>query len=189
VDETPRTVDELLALINTGRRVKYLLFWGHRPAPDGTIGAGCLSQWWPAAFTSDGATFRSAEHYLMWRKAKLFGDDETAARVVAAGHPRQAKLLGRRVRDFDEQTWLVHRYGIVVDASVAKFGQNPALRAFLLGTGDLVVVEASPTDRIWGIGLAASDVRALDPAQWIGLNLLGFALMQARATLRAHRAA
>jgi ribA/ribD-fused uncharacterized protein len=187
VDGSPRTVDQLQALIDTGRRVKYLLFWGHRPERDGSIGAGCLSQWWPAEFAVDGITFGSAEHYMMWRKATLFGDDDTAARVVAAGHPRQAKMLGRRVRDFDEPTWLAHRYDIVVDAGVAKFGQNPRLREFLLGTGDRILVEASPTDRIWGIGLAASDVRAADPAQWIGLNLLGFALMQARATLRAYR--
>jgi ribA/ribD-fused uncharacterized protein len=187
VDGTPRTVEELRALVSTGRRVRYLLFWGHRPERDGSIGAGCLSRWWPAEFTVDGATFRSAEHYMMWRKAKLFGDDDTAARVVAAGHPRQAKMLGRRVRDFDEPTWLAHRYEIVVDASVAKFGQHPHLREFLLRTGDRVLVEASPTDRIWGIGLAASDARTGDPAQWIGLNLLGFALMQARAMLRANR--
>jgi ribA/ribD-fused uncharacterized protein len=187
VDGTPRTVEQLVELVNTGRRrVKFVHFWGHRPAPDGSIGTGCLSQWWPAEFAVDGVTFRSAEHHMMWRKAKLFGDDDTAARIVAAGHPRQAKLLGRRVCGFDEQTWCDHRYDIVVGGSIAKFGQNPTLRDFLLSTDDHVLVEASPTDRIWGIGLAASDQRALDPAQWIGLNLLGFALMQARASLRPH---
>jgi ribA/ribD-fused uncharacterized protein len=80
-----------------------------------------------------------------------------------------------------------HRYAIVVDANTAKFGQNPPLRDFLLGTGERVIVEASPTDRIWGIGLAASDERAADPAQWRGLNLLGFALMQARDDLARDR--
>jgi ribA/ribD-fused uncharacterized protein len=133
--------------------------------------------------------FRSAEHYMMWRKARLFADDETADRVVAAGHPRDAKMLGRGVRGFDEQTWIEHRYAIVVDASTAKFGQHPPLRDFLLGTGERVIVEASPTDRIWGIGLAASDERAADPAQWRGLNLLGFALMQAREDLARGTAA
>ena len=181
----PRTVEELLALTASGRRVRYLLFWGHRPQRDGSIGTGCLSQWWPVAFTVDGVLFRSAEHYMMWRKALLFGDEESAARIVAASHPRQAKMLGRRVGNFDDRTWEKHRYDIVVDAGLAKFGQHEELRRFLLGTGERVLVEASPTDRIWGIGLTGTDERVTDPAQWRGLNLLGFALMQVRAQLAA----
>jgi ribA/ribD-fused uncharacterized protein len=183
VHATPRTVEELVGMVAAGRRMRYLFFWGHRPQSDGSVGAGCLSQWWPAFFTVEGVTYRSAEHFMMWHKAMLFGDQETARKVVAAGHPRQAKLLGRQVRDFDESTWADRRYDIVVAASTAKFGQNPDLRAFLLSTDERVLVEASPTDRVWGIGLAAADVRTADPRQWIGLNLLGFALMQARADL------
>jgi len=183
VTTTPRTVQDLVALHRTKERIKFVFFWGHRPQRDGSIGTGCLSQWWPSAFTVDGVTFATAEHYMMWRKALLFGDDEAAARIVAASHPRQAKMLGRRVRGFDDDTWTAERYGIVVDASVAKFGQSGALRDFLVGTGERVLVEASPTDRIWGIGLAASDERCADPARWRGLNLLGFALMEARERL------
>jgi ribA/ribD-fused uncharacterized protein len=183
VTDLPSTVDELRAFAASGRPSKYLFFWGYRPQADGSIGAGCLSQWWPVDFTVDGITFRSAEHYMMWRKAKLFGDEEPAERVVASGHPRQAKELGRAVRDFDDRVWTAERFGIVADASVAKFGQHPDLRGFLAGTSKRVLVEASPTDRIWGIGLAATDERAADPARWRGLNLLGFALMRARATL------
>ncbi|MEU7906715.1 NADAR family protein [Actinoplanes sp. NPDC049118] len=179
----PGTVDEVIELALAGRRVKYLFFWGHRPQRDGSIGTGCLSQWWPSTFTVDGIRFQTAEHYMMWRKALCFGDDEAARRIVAASHPRQAKMLGRRVRGFDEQTWADQRRAIVVDASVAKFGQRPELRDFLVGTGERILVEASPTDRIWGIGLAATDERAADPARWRGLNLLGFALMEARARL------
>ncbi|MGX6602299.1 NADAR family protein [Micromonosporaceae bacterium Da 78-11] len=169
----PRTAEDLVGL---DRRVKYLLFWGHRPQRDGSVGAGCLSQWWPVEFVVDGVTFRSAEHYMMWRKALLFGDTAMADRVVAAGHPRDAKMLGRGVAGFDEPTWVAHRFEIVVAASLAKFGQHPELRDWLVGTGDRVLVEASPTDRIWGIGLAATDDRATDPRRWRGLNLLGFAL-------------
>lgn len=73
----------------------------------------------------------------------------------------------------------------MVAGSVHKFGGDPELREFLLNTGDRVLVEASPMDRIWGIGLAADDPRAENPASWRGLNLLGFALMDARAELRA----
>jgi ribA/ribD-fused uncharacterized protein len=179
----PGTLDEVIALHAAGRRVKYLFFWGHRPQRDGSIGTGCLSQWWPSVFTVDGVRFATAEHYMMWRKALLFGDHEAAQRIVAASHPRQAKMLGRQVRGFDEQTWVDQRRAIVVDASMAKFGQRAELRSFLVGTGERVLVEASPTDRIWGIGLAATDERAADPARWRGLNLLGFALMEARARL------
>ncbi len=183
VEAMPRTVQDLVALGQSGEPVSYLFFWGHRPQRDGSIGAGCLSQWWPSVFTVDGVRFGSAEHYMMWRKALLFGDEEVAARVVTASHPRQAKMLGRRVRGFGEETWAAQRYGIVVEASLAKFGQRTELRDFLVGTGDRVLVEASPTDRVWGIGLAATDERAADPARWRGLNLLGFALMEARAQL------
>lgn len=180
VTAPPSNIEELVAL---GDRVKYLLFWGHRPQRDGSIGAGCLSQWWPVEFTVDGVVFRSAEHYMMWSKALLFGDKAMAERIVAAGHPRDAKLLGRGVAGFDEQTWADHRFRIVVEASRAKFGQHADLREWLTGTGDRVLVEASPTDRVWGIGLPASDERATDPSRWRGLNLLGFALMRARVEL------
>src|SRR3954454_16885824 len=120
VEEMPSSVDEVVALAQTGRRLKYLFFWGHRPQRDGSIGKGCLSQWWPSAFTVDGVRFTTAEHYMMWRKALLFGDEEAARRIVAASHPRQAKMLGRRVRGFDEQTWVAERAGIVAEASFAK---------------------------------------------------------------------
>jgi ribA/ribD-fused uncharacterized protein len=181
VTAIPRTADDVLAL--TGP-VRYLFFWGHRPAPDGSIGRGCLSQWWPAEFTVDGVRFRSAEHYMMWRKAMLFGDVTMADRILAAHHPRNAKVLGRGVAGFDDRRWAAERFDIVVAGSLAKFGQHDDLREWLTGTGDRVLVEASPTDRVWGIGLAASDERAADPARWRGLNLLGFALMRAREQLR-----
>jgi len=179
------SVDDLVSLVASGVRVKYLFFWGHRPSADGRVTASCLSQWWPAPFTVDGERFASAEHYMMWRKALLFDDFVTAGRILAAGHPKQAKTLGREVRGFDEGTWTAARFDIVVAASVAKFGQHPELGAFLLGTANRVLVEASPVDRVWGIGLAAGDERAGDPYLWQGLNLLGFALMRAREELSA----
>ncbi|MDX5461771.1 NADAR family protein [Micromonospora tulbaghiae] len=182
-----RSVADLTAALDTGETFKYLHFWGHRPQRDGSVGAGCLSQWWPAPFTVDGREFATAEHWMMWHKATLFGDHAVAERVLAAGHPHRAKALGRQVRDFDEATWVARRYEIVVAGSVAKFSQHEALRRFLLGTGDRVLVEASPTDRVWGIGLTADDPRAADPATWRGDNLLGFALLEARATLAGPR--
>jgi ribA/ribD-fused uncharacterized protein len=178
------SVADLLTLTKGGTRVKYLMFWGHRPRSDGSIGAECLSQWWPAPFEVDGQTFATAEHWMMWNKAVLFNDFEAASKILTASHPNEAKSFGRAVSGFDNPTWEARRFQIVVTGSAAKFAQHQRLKYFLLGTGDRVLVEASPVDQIWGIGLAADDARASDPQLWRGLNLLGFALMQARATLR-----
>jgi ribA/ribD-fused uncharacterized protein len=176
---------DLVERLRRGERVKYLLFWGHAPRTDGTLSASCLSQWWPAAFTVDGVTYPTAEHWMMAGKARLFGDAEAERAALDAAHPAQAKRAGRLVRGFDEEVWRRERYALVADGSTYIFGQDPALRAFLAATGDRVLVEASPVDRIWGIGLAAKDERARDPARWRGENLLGFALMEARARLSA----
>ncbi|MFI6451254.1 NADAR family protein [Streptosporangium amethystogenes] len=181
----PRSVAEAVAAEQGGERLRHLFFWGHRPSRDGRVGAGCLSQWWEVTFTTEGHLFRSAEHYMMAHKAWLFGDDETAARILAAEHPGEAKRLGREVRGFDGAVWDEHRYGIVVRGNIAKFGAHPELRDFLLGTRTRVLVEASPVDRIWGIGLTADDERAASATTWRGLNLLGFALMDTRDALEA----
>lgn len=177
--------EALLARVRAGARIKYLCFWGHRPRPDGSIGPSCLSQWWPSPFTVDGVEYATAEHWMMAGKARLFADAEAERRVLAAAHPAGAKKAGRLVRGFDEAVWERERFRIVVEGSVHKFASDPALRAFLLGTGGRVLVEASPVDRVWGIGLAADDEAAQDPERWRGPNLLGFALMAARERLRA----
>ncbi|WP_345040979.1 NADAR family protein [Streptomyces sannanensis] len=179
-------VDELTRQIRTGKRVRFLHFWGHTPRPDGQMGASCLSQWWASPFTVDGVRYATAEHWMMAEKARLFGDEEAERQAVEARNPALAKRAGRLVRGFDEAVWERERYGIVVAGSIHKFGQHAELRDFLLGTGERVLVEASPLDRIWGIGLAADDDHAHDPARWRGLNLLGFALMEAREHLRAN---
>jgi ribA/ribD-fused uncharacterized protein len=183
-----RTVDQLLSVIRDGAQPEYLLFWGHQPLPEGGVGKGCLSQWWPAAFTVDGVSYPSAEHYMMAAKARLSGDAEACEKILAAPHPGTAKELGRQVRGFDEQRWAEHRFNAVVTGNMAKFSQHGQLRDFLAGTGSRVLVEASPRDRVWGIGLAADDERAGSPERWQGLNLLGFALMQVRHQLRARGA-
>jgi ribA/ribD-fused uncharacterized protein len=181
--ETPASLAELRAFTAGGGRVKYLFFWGHQPQPDGSVGPGCLSQWWPAPFVVDGDRYATAEHYMMVGKARLFGDHEVAARMLAAPHPGAVKTLGRQVRGFEQAVWDAHCFDLVVAANVAKFGQHPDLGHYLSRTHNRVLVEASPRDRIWGIGLSKTDPRAADPAQWRGQNLLGFALMRARAEL------
>jgi ribA/ribD-fused uncharacterized protein len=180
-----RSVVQLRALSDAGERPKFLLFWGHRPPAGGGVGKGCLSQWWPAPFTVDGVVYRTAEHFMMAGKALLFDDLAAAERIVQAPHPGAAKALGRQVRGFDEQLWAEKRFAIVVTGNLAKFSQHPDLGQFLLATGDRVLVEASPQDRVWGIGLAADDERAVAPRNWRGLNLLGFALMEVRRYLGA----
>ncbi|MFC8515052.1 NADAR family protein [Streptomyces sp. NPDC057257] len=177
--------EALVSAVREGLKVKYLHFWGHRARPDGRVGPSCLSQWWPSPFVVDGVTYGTAEHWMMARKARLFGDAEAEAHALAAGHPSLAKKAGRLVRSFDEEIWRRERFRIVVEGSVHKFAAHPELREFLLNTRDRVLVEASPMDRVWGIGLAADDEAAADPERWRGPNLLGFALMEARAQLSA----
>jgi len=179
-----RDRESLLAAIGRGESPQCLFFWGHQPPREGGIGKHCLSQWWLAPFVVEGVRYVAAEHFMMAEKARLFGDDETLAGILEAAHPGGAKLLGRQVRGFDEEVWEKVRFDVVVRGNEAKFAQNPDLEVYLLGTGDRVLVEASPVDRIWGIGLAATDPAAADPAAWRGLNLLGFALMEVRRRLR-----
>ncbi|WP_407562373.1 NADAR family protein [Streptomyces sp. 184] len=172
-----------------GRRLKYLYFWGHRAKREGVVDAACLSQWWPVEFEVDGTVYVTAEHWMMAAKARLFGDGAAEERILATRHPGAAKAEGRKVRGFDEAQWQEHRFAAVVRGNLAKFGQHPALGAYLRGTGGRVLVEASPVDRVWGIGLAATDAEAQDPGAWRGLNLLGFALMEVRTTLAGQAAA
>jgi ribA/ribD-fused uncharacterized protein len=166
------------------RKVDYLFFWGHRPERDGRIGKSCLSQWWLSKFTHEGKTYASAEHWMMACKARLFGDVEMERQILAADSPATAKKLGRKVRNFDPVKWDAHKFEFVQQGNVLKFGQDEALKQFLLSTGDKVLVEASPVDNIWGIGLSADAPGIEQPSTWRGENLLGFALMVARDVLR-----
>ncbi|SEF23942.1 NADAR family protein [Variovorax sp. NFACC27] len=179
----PRSTRDLPAYFAQGHRPEYLLFWGHQ-APKTGVNKSCFSQWFEAAFKVDGVSYRTAEHFMMAGKARLFGDNEVCEHILAARTPGEAKKLGRQIRGFDEAAWVAARLDIVTQGNIAKFAQNAELGAFLLGTGHQVLVEASPVDPIWGIGLAANSPSAQDPREWKGLNLLGFALMAARNALR-----
>jgi ribA/ribD-fused uncharacterized protein len=182
-DQPPLTVAALLEKMAGGWDPGFLFFWGHRAKPGQGLGKHVLSQWWPAAFELDGVHYPTAEHFMMAEKARLFGDTERLAMILAAESPDRAKALGRKVQGFDQPVWDAAAFGIVVRCNRAKFGQNDALKRFLLVTGERVLVEASPLDPVWGIGMVESDVRAAHPAKWQGKNLLGFALMAVRAEL------
>jgi len=164
---------------NAGERLKYVFFWGHQQNKSG-VTAACFSQWYDSPFVVDGRRYLTAEHFMMAEKAALFGDAATRDRVLQAPSPGAAKALGRQVQGFSEAVWVEHRFDIVVRANQAKFSQHAPLREFLEQTGSRVLVESSPVDKIWGIGLAQDDERAANPDLWQGLNLLGFALMQVR---------
>lgn len=123
------------------------------------------------------------EQYMMAGKAQLFGDEERRKDILACSDPKQIKALGRKVRGFDQAVWDKFKYSIVLNGNWCKFSQNRELREFLLSTGDSVLVEASPYDRIWGIQLSADAPEAQNPFGWRGENLLGFALMEVRDEL------
>lgn len=174
----------LFEKIQSRETPKYLFFWGHQPAKAGQISTSCLSQWWESApFTVDGITYATAEHWMMAQKASLFGDQIAYEKILVAKTPAEAKKLGRGVLNFDVEVWKEKCFEVVTKGNVHKFDQNPDLKTYLLNTGERVLVEASPYDQIWGIGLAAEDPKVEHPEQWNGLNLLGFALMVARDIL------
>jgi ribA/ribD-fused uncharacterized protein len=167
-----------------GNRTKYLFFWGHQKSKSGNLTSSCFSQWWTSPFIVDNVRFNTAEHWMMAQKALLFADNEIYDKVIAAKSPAEAKALGRQVQNFDEKVWNTKRVEIVVKGSLQKFKQHQDLKEFLLNTKERVLVEASPVDVIWGIGLSADSDKAENPKSWNGLNLLGFALMEVRDILK-----
>jgi ribA/ribD-fused uncharacterized protein len=173
--------------LEKGQVFEYLLFYGHKASTDGCVTASCCSQWFPALFKIDGVEYLTAEQYMMAEKARLFNDSEMLENILNCQTPKEAKALGRKVRNFEDEVWKNHCSQIVVKANQAKFSQNPAFAGWLLATAPRVLVEASLWDRIWGIGMAQSNPKALDPRLWNGENLLGFALMQVRDSLSTYR--
>ncbi|WP_431164978.1 NADAR family protein [Tenacibaculum halocynthiae] len=170
---------------DTGKTVKYLFFWGHQPNRDGSIGKSCFSQWWEAEFTVENITYKTAEHYMMAEKARLFNCEGIRQKIIECKSPAAAKKLGRQVENFNSDIWNSHRFQIVVNGNYAKFSQNSALKEFLIQTKKRVLVEASPVDPIWGIGMAEDNEVSSNPKKWKGLNLLGFALMEVRDSINS----
>ncbi|MEM7412221.1 MAG: NADAR family protein [Myxococcota bacterium] len=178
-------LDALRLAIASGAQARFVFFWSHRAPSSGGISAACLSQWYEAPFRLGGQTYPTAEHFMMAEKARLFSDHQAERRVMEAREPGAARAVGREVRGFVEEVWVQHRFDIAVLGNRAKFEQGKSLASFLRGTTKRVLAEASPVDRIWGIGLEAGDPRAVDPNAWQGLNLLGFALMKVRDEMSA----
>jgi len=178
-----RTKDELANYVNRGKKAKFLFFWGHTNKTQ-TVNKACFSQWYSSPFTEGGNKFATAEHYMMFGKAKLFGDTVAMEKALNAKSPGAVKAVGRSVKGFDQAVWDANKFDLVVNANLAKFGSNDDLRDFLISTGKRVLVEASPVDKVWGIGLAQDNEAASNPNLWKGENLLGFALMEVRTQLQ-----
>jgi ribA/ribD-fused uncharacterized protein len=173
----------LLKRYDREEKLKYIFFWGHQPKPDGSVSESCFSQWWPSPFIVNDIIYKTAEHYMMAEKARLFGDALLTNKIIACQSPAEAKKTGRMISNFDEATWTAKRYQVVCEGNYNKFSQHPDLKDFLLKTRDRILVEASPADSIWGIGMARTDAEIYDPFKWKGENLLGFALMEVRDKL------
>jgi ribA/ribD-fused uncharacterized protein len=167
--------------IENGSRPDFLFFWGHTQKVPGITDKSCFSQWWPAPFTVQGVTYATAEHWMMAQKALLFNDQEQYQHIITCHSPAEAKKLGRAVKNFDAAAWSAAAYKLVTEGNIYKFAQHEMLKQYLLQTGDAVIVEASPFDKIWGIGTKAYET---NPFNWKGENLLGFALMEVRDTLK-----
>ena len=154
--EIIKNTEALSIAINDGLNPKYVFFWGHTQKRENEIEQSCFSQWFSLPFEQNGIQYQTAEHYMMEKKALLFGDEDSAEKILRSKSPGEAKALGRKILNFNEDTWLKNRWEIVVAGNLAKFGNNVNILNYLIGTGDRVLVEASPVDRIWGIGLDLS---------------------------------
>ena len=150
----------------------HIYFWG-----------SYLSQWYKSPFIESGINFNTAEQYMMFHKALLFGDTDIAEQILLEKQPSIQKELGKQVKNFDIDLWVKFREEIVIKGNLLKFQQNTSLFTLLVGTGNKIIVEASPVDRIWGVGLHYEDELILDEKNWKGLNLLGKCLMEVRSRL------
>lgn len=154
------------------------LFWGRQDA---------LSNWFMRDFVVGGLTFNCNEQYMMWSKAVLCGDRAKAREILQIQDPKAQRDAGRAVSGYSDAIWFPQRERVMVEGTMAKFGQHADLEDVLLGTDETLLVEASPSDRIWGVGLGMDNPAILDKANWRGLNLLGRDLTITRAQLAARR--
>ena len=153
--------------------MKYLFFWN-----------GIYSQWYPSKMIIDGIEFNCCEQWMMYNKAITFGDQDSAQKILDEPYPNNQKAIGRQIKGFDRNIWDSVCMSIVYRGNLEKFSQNEELKNELLSTGDKIIVEASPYDQIWGIGMGEYEDGIEDPVNWKGLNLLGQCLMLVRNTLK-----
>lgn len=152
-------------LISQGRNLTpddFVFFWGHEDRSKG-MSKICLSQWFQCPFMVDDQYYNCAEQYMMAEKARIFGDEEIRQQILAEYSQMTMKKLGRKVRNYDDEIWKEKRFDVVVKGNIAKFSQNEKLVNYLLSTDDKILVEASPKDTVWGIGLDELSPEAIQP--------------------------
>lgn len=145
---------------------------------------GHMCNWYPCHFVEDARAFNCSEQYFMACKASLFGDQESLNLIMESNSPGYQKAVGKQVEGYEDDIWAAYRVSCMFCACWLKYTQNPMLRDALLRTGSKILVEASPTDKVWGIGLSEADPRAIEHDMWRGHNLLGQVLMDVRTALR-----
>lgn len=166
--------------LNPNGEINYVFFWAARPKVKGIIDEGCCCQWWFSTTRIDNVNHITAEHAMMYAKAKMFNDEQALSAILESKHPRDVKQIGRQVRPFDPVKWDNESYAIVRNINLEKFRQDKRILPWLLSQPEnTVFVEASPYDRIWGIGLANDGkVDLTNPSNWQGYNKLGFAITE-----------
>ena len=164
------TLQELQKRYNAGERFEYNFFWG-----------GYLSNWFESSFIVDNVYYWCMEQYMMAKKAELFGDFEIQEEIMKSLSQKEIKGLGRQIRNFNDDIWDKNKIKIVFEGNYAKYKSNPKLKSYLINQRNKILVEASPYDNIWGIGLSKNDLPLIEnPNNWKGTNLLGFILMDVR---------
>ena len=176
-------VEKIKEIVRKNPTTEIIYFWGHTPNLK-KITKSCFSQWYDVYFEVDGIQYHTTEQYMMASKARVFGDNDTLKEIMNATNPSEYKKLGRKVKGFEPTLWDEKKLDIVVEGNKAKFGQNPELKEYLLSTDDAILVEASPYDTIWGIGMDRDTALNSRIEDWKGENLLGCALMEVRDYLR-----
>ncbi len=174
---------ELISEINLGKSFDYLYFWGHTNNQK-QINKSCFSQWYPSTFIKNDEIFHNAEQWMMAKKAELFNDSATKELIMHSTDPSHTKKLGRAISNFNASVWDKSKLKVVIEGNLHKFSQNTELKEFLLSTENKILVEASPYDNIWGVGMNQNDSDIQNPNLWKGENLLGFALMHVRSLLK-----
>lgn len=158
-----------------------LYFYGHT---DKSGKKKVLSNWYYHEFIDpiDAQSYLTSEQYMMAKKAQLFKDDESYLKIMESSTPDKAKMLGRNVKNFDQDLWNKNAKNIVICGCYLKFTQNESLKEYLLSTGNRILVEASASDNIWGIGISILAAKSGKP--WKGTNWLGECLMKVRSLIK-----
>lgn len=167
---------EMMVNIKLGE--EYLFFYGQKSP---------FSQWHKCSFIVQNEEFTCTEQYMMYMKARLFEDNKTASIILASGYaPKEHKNHGRMIKNFNQAIWDKNKISIVKTGNFYKFSQNKNLLNILLETKPKILVEASASDLVWGIGLSLDDPNRFDQRQWKGENLLGYILTSLREELLAN---